>query len=138
MSKLLSSGPSNQRRFYICRDDTLNLESLSSIPEVPCLKQREKWAPIFNSRMDQKVKSISYRKSNRVEPLILHTEKGQERRRARGEGGKKEGENFLNLNQTILWTWESQCKELWDIFFLIQALSQTTLILQGTKIFILP
>ena len=54
-----------------------------------------------SSRKDQKVKSTSYRKSNRVEPLISHMEKGQERERARGEGGKKEGENLLNLNQTI-------------------------------------
>lgn len=97
----MNSGKSNQRRFCNCRDDTLNLESLSSILKVPCLKQREKWASIFNYRRDQKVQSISYRKSNRVEPLILHMEKGQEREWARRDGGEKEWENFLNLNQTI-------------------------------------
>lgn len=116
MIKLLNSGQSNQRRFCICRDDTLNLESLSSILKVPYWKQREKWASIFTSRRGQNARSISSR-SNKVEPPIFHMEREQGRERARWERKKRETEIFLNLNQTILWSGVSQWKESWDIFF---------------------
>lgn len=54
------------------------------------LKQREKWASIFNYRRDQKVQSISYRKSNRVEPLIFaYGKKDRERMSKKGRVGKK-------------------------------------------------